>query len=162
MTFYDPEDAPRPIGPPKSELRSMLQQALVNTGGKIVDEPVPRPLDRQAEKPAPPMPSAHQIAVAIVEASRITGADPIKVATGEPNKGNGDYSLSRARTYAVLGMRAAFPGFTFLQVCRWCTASPASMQVTDGQRRKGALRWWDESAFQRVIDAAKAAPRVPA
>jgi hypothetical protein len=108
------------------------------------------------------MPSANQVAWAIVAACRETGEDPLVVA--EQRK-----PQSRARHYAFQSLKVVFPDvkvprLAFLCGCAghpvyYASESAKGMHRHVGGKRKGErrLRFWDEGVFARVIAAVKLA-----
>lgn len=109
------------------------------------------------------MPSADQIACAIIAACRETGEDPF-VVTGERRP------QSRARHYAFQALKVVFPlaireRLAFMCGCSgnpkyYAVNSSNGMQRFVAGPHKGERihRFWDEDVFARVIAAVKGAP----
>lgn len=143
MSTFDPE--PKRLSPSRTTLEGMLRDALVNTGA------TPSLAGKETINPSQPaIPSAHEIAMAIVLASRALGADPIAVARGEPNRNN-DHSTSRARTLAafMLGDRYHLP---WRIIARYVGTSESALTVVKGLRLKGQVKWWDERLFRQLCN----------
>lgn len=173
------DEKPRtaPARPPASKqaLRDMIAEAFARTEGAVrvtrvepAQTAAPTSPQAQNAEVAPPReamgqlsdspdepPSAYQVAVAIVAASRELSADPASVATGVAGRGGryADHSVPRARAYAAYAIRHCFPQNGSTAIGRWVGARLAGsyMSVIDAQRRGGQIRWWDEAVFRRVV-----------
>lgn len=159
--------------PTKSELREMLRQAVLNTGGataidgllenarnnknegssKIVNSaPVSRnPPAKVVAKID--MPTADDVATAIIVAAAETGEDPIACASRVEGM--------RCRHYAMHALSHVFPGTGRYALARMvgCQAKPqyfwknSVTHVLNGMGPGKRAKWWDEAAYQRVIEA---------
>lgn len=102
-------------------------------------------------------PTADQIAIAIVTASRIEGADPIAVAKGErdpPGNNLHRYPIARARTYAAFGLALVFPDVTESQLAFVCGCTRAGCQSFFGNKR--GVHWYDPKHAEQVAHAVRA------
>lgn len=103
------------------------------------------------------MPTADEVARAIVAAARETGACPVAIAEGE--RGNRYHpEVLRCRAYAAIALRSQFedahPTSIAHMVGVWTTATAYSyLKTLDEQRARGLLNWWDDAAFMRVVAA---------
>lgn len=100
------------------------------------------------------LPTADEVAAAIVAASAETGAKPEAVAAGAA--GNRYHpEVTRARAYAAFALRAVFEKCSAQSISKWCgSQSPAAhLSMLDIQLRAKALEWWDDKTFMRVISA---------
>jgi hypothetical protein len=103
---------------------------------------------------------AHKVAIAIVTASRLMNVNPIRVARGDIEKGNGNYSLARARAYAAIGLR---------KMTDWENAAIARMVgsrcphafLTNVQKNMKTAKWWDETVVDQVTMALFIPPQEP-
>lgn len=157
----------------KRRLQALLAEAAGNTPGARPATPVSRetpppppdapvPAQREAvESHAPPRPpTAHEIATAIVAASRALGADPLKVASGVTGMGGryADHSVPRARAYAAHAIATVFPLLTPTAIANYVKApNPNSYMAVLAHHRRNSIRWWDESVSRRVIKATREA-----
>lgn len=92
--------------------------------------------------PAPDIPTAHHVAIAVVTACRLTGEDPLDVATG---------GAKRGRMYAVRGLKLAFPHAGWPVLARLFDHNPKTLQpCLQAYERK---KWWDEHALDEVVGA---------
>ncbi len=106
------------------------------------------------------MPTADQVARAIVAAARETGEDPEACIIGAPGL--------RCRHYAMHALSRAFPavkhnkhiwakltGASSNPKYFWANSVSQKFNMAAGGPRAGkrAAKWWDEAAFERVIDA---------
>lgn len=116
-------------------------------------------------------PTADQIAHAIVAACRITGADPVAVASRETDRPSAApvlFPIARARSYAALAIQAFFPALPRAAVDRvvGCTPSSIGMFVGSLNRRikdGGCTSWYDPERLLGVVNAIpKAIARAPA
>ena len=101
------------------------------------------------------MPTADEVAIAIITASKETGADPIAVASGVKD-GIGpkpDHAVSRARAYAAYAIYKAF-GCDPISVSRMVGAgTPQSYLFTFMNRLNKGLTWWNQGIADRVRNA---------
>ena len=106
-------------------------------------------------------PSADQVAIAIITASREVGADPIDVVLGNGNAGckegggTTQYAISRARAYAAFALRTVFTQCGAVAIGRMVgSRSPSGLLASlDAQMRNKSLRWWDDKVFMRVASS---------
>lgn len=108
-------------------------------------------------------PTQRHVIAAIMAASHLTGADPVKVERGEGISGNvpdEGRQLTRARAYAALALRAVFEGFDTFEIARLCGASKVGQYFDslDHRMKRNALGWWDDEVFMAVIGAIEAVP----
>jgi hypothetical protein len=100
-------------------------------------------------------PSADTVALAIVAASRITGADPCAVARGEVSRGRGGYEVTRARAYAALALRQFDnripPKVISKLVGTKASSAPCYLGTLEFQQRQGEMKWLDRSALARIV-----------
>jgi hypothetical protein len=157
----DQPDVPRARGPSKQELRDMLRQAVLNTGGTPV-EPKRASESAKLVSASVNLPTAYQIAVAIVAAARECGVDPEGVANGL--HGPNFKETSRARGYAAIAIRTVFPDAKLTAIARWVGAGSPRVYVTilDRDRRDNRLRWWDDGVLERVTAVLRTARPEPA
>lgn len=102
------------------------------------------------------MPSANQVAWAIVAACRETGADPVAVAEGINVCGSRE--SSRARSYAAYALNELFRCGPVAIGRMVGSGAPSSFLSTlSWNLKKDKVRWWEDAAAERVIDAVKAA-----
>lgn len=106
------------------------------------------------------MPTADEVATALITACRLTGEDPENIIVARP-------SHSYARHYAFQALRVAFPevlGAALARMLRcsgneqyWSVNSNNGMARFQGGPHKGKRRhrFWDEQIFQRVIAAVR-------
>lgn len=172
--------------PSKSELRAMLHQAVVNTGGALVDNEMPSgsatksllvnakqtTFVQTAPNYSNPiqaiMPTADQVARAIVAAARETGEDPIACASGKATHTGQGLKVTdrvsraiRCRHYAMHALVRAFPGLPRETYARLvgCPGKPdkffdnSKMNVLPMKGSDRAAKWWNEAAYQRVVEA---------
>lgn len=107
------------------------------------------------------MPTAHQIAVAIVAASRETGADPVGVIRGverDPGKSVAEkQAITRARAYAARAMDRVFnrPEIAIRRsaIARYVGANKPSWESYFATLDCRPLGWWSNETFKRVVDA---------
>lgn len=106
------------------------------------------------------MPTAHEIAVAIVAAAKETGAAPIDVVLGAEREHGGIEkrdAIFRTRAYAGRAIDRVFNRPTMAiarpEIARRIGVNKPSwgsfFSAIDGRQ----LSWWDEGAFKRVVDA---------
>lgn len=106
------------------------------------------------------MPTAYEIAVAIVAACRETGAQPEAVVLGAEREHGGfpiRDAVFRARAYAGRALDRVFNRPTIAiarpEIARMIGVNKPSwgsfFSAIDGRK----LSWWDEDAFTRVVDA---------
>lgn len=123
-------------------------------GTQVAPEPENAPA---ASAGAPAMPTADEVARAIVAAARETGADPIELASGA--RGNRHHpDILRARAYAAVALRSQFSDVDWKTIARvvgvWTPATAYSyLKTLDEQRERGYLDWWSVEAYDRVIQA---------
>lgn len=132
-----------------SDPQQMLQQAV------MLARLAPRlAMGSESSKPDRP-PNAHQVAVAIVAASREMKCNPEHVASGVTTRGGRfiDHSIPRARAYAAFAIREIFPQNGATAISRWVGAKNVGgyMSMLDAQRRNGLMKWWDEAGFRRIV-----------
>lgn len=98
-------------------------------------------------------PTADQVAVIIVEAARMTGANPQDVIQGVQSFG-GHPEIPRARAYAALVIRALFPDNGSVGLGRMVGASHPKSFVSsfDYALRKGGVPWWSDADFMSLVD----------
>lgn len=108
-------------------------------------------------------PTADDVAIAIIAASKEVNADPILVASGARRSyGGGFYEITRARYYAAEALVKVFSP--------QCSAAAASRMVGVNQRPDGgnaavflsnlrqmrkanSIKWWNNGVFERVVTA---------
>lgn len=192
-TISDDRGAPQPVtgtANSKAALKAMLQAAVMNTGGVplngvVIGHPEPKAAPRPPQAAAEPsneiaksddapshvvekidMPTADEVARAIVAAARETGADPVAVAEGE--RGNRYHpEVLRCRAYAAIALRSQFEDARPTSIARmvgiWTPATAYSyLKILDEQRARGFLNWWDDAAFIRVVAAIRPGGTPPA
>jgi hypothetical protein len=105
--------------------------------------------------------NADAVAAAIVAASRETGADPLRVASGQRDlvREPMAHETSRARAYAALALREWFPTHQAMSIARVVGSQSPQVYLSVLQRRKRTFKWWDEAAFWRVLGAVEQAER---
>ena len=149
----------KPVPTSKEDLRKMLAAAVANTPGAV---PVRPALGCNSSDPDRP-PTAYQIAVAIVAAARAMGVDPCDVAMGVTTHGGryADHSIPRARAYAAFAIQRVFPHNGPTAIARWVAAKNTwgYLRVLTAQRKRGAMRWWDEAVFLGVVAKLKLAAK---
>lgn len=95
------------------------------------------------------VPTADQVAAAIVAACRFTGEDPIAVASGTRRS-------SRARHYAMHALAIRFPRCRKRALARMvgaAGASPERFWEQSGRRLKGCgAKWWRPAVCRRIAD----------
>jgi hypothetical protein len=118
------------------------------------------------------MPSATQVAWAIVAACRETGDDPIAIASGQ-SKGPSSRVTLRARHYALHALLFVFPRLPREKAAEFVGAPGRPMMFYHGSMNQVAkvvntmtgrrrANWWDEEGFERVIRAIENAGPKPA
>jgi len=94
------------------------------------------------------------VAVAIVAASRELGADPIRVASGDQNlsRPGVTFEISRARAYAALTLRRAFPDLRGPAIARMVGAHHRDVYMPNLVKAvdTGKHRWWSEAVLATV------------
>jgi hypothetical protein len=99
-------------------------------------------------------PTADQVALAIIEASRVTGANPAEVARGELGKPNENHlKISRARVYALvtlveLGCPRKLAGR--LVGIKHEGSQDAYYGTVNARLQKGELRWFDRAIVEEI------------
>ena len=104
------------------------------------------------------LPSINQISIAIVAACRETGENPPAIDGADP---------MRARHYAMHAMHRVFPDAprTYLAKCVGCKGDPKKFffnsvnqkfKVRDPVTGARMAAWWDDAAFERVIQRLRA------
>lgn len=158
---------PQPLSS-KSALRDMIARAMANTAGavpvrKIADNSVAAKVIAEpvATMNANHLPSAHQIATAIVYASREVDADPQSVAMDVTSRGGRDTELAHARAYAAFALIAVFPKASKSAIGRFVGSKVVTNYIAllEASRRRKQMRWWDERLFQRVVLRLSTTPR---
>lgn len=98
------------------------------------------------------MPTADEVAVAIVTACRETGDDPIAICGGE--------MMLRGRHYALHALVRVYPDAHVLKLVRVIGISGDAMEFWRNSKRvagktgtKKPARWWSQPALNRVIEA---------
>jgi len=103
------------------------------------------------------MPTADEVAVAIIAAAKETGADPLAVASGERRRpgAGGLAEIGRARYYAAWALHQVFDGASLPSISRMVGAeSPQNfLGNVKAQLNNGKLKWWNNGVAQRVIVA---------
>lgn len=111
------------------------------------------------------MPTADEFAVAIIAACRETGADPVDVVTGAEREHGcpieKSHAISRARLYAGRAIDKVFnrPDVAIARpvIARLVGVNKPSWESffssADIRLRAATIRWWDEAALKRVVDA---------
>lgn len=111
------------------------------------------------------MPTADEVAVAIVAACRVTREDPLKVIGREP--------MMRARHYALHSLSKVFTidGYTLARLVGcpadpkrfWDNSRQQKFKPIIGGARKGKrqAQWWNEEDFEGVIAAIRAVEHQP-
>jgi hypothetical protein len=94
---------------------------------------------------------ADTIAVAIVEASRITGADPLAVARGDLPDGQ-NFAIPRARAYAAAALSRT-TSFRGPVIARCVGSRHPLVYVAQVLREMPKTKWWDPSAVEAVLIA---------
>jgi hypothetical protein len=118
------------------------------------------------------MPSADQVAWAIVAACRETGDHPISIASGS-SRGPAPRVTLRARHYALHALLFVFPGLPREKAAKFVGAPGRPMMFYHGSMNQVAkvvntmtgrrrANWWDEEGFERVIRAIENAGPKPA
>lgn len=112
------------------------------------------------------MPTADEVAVAIVTAARLLGADPIEAITGEPKttyNRNRRLLATRARAYAARAIDKVFNGRHVYvarpAIARIVGVSPSSVNCYFPSMSALKKSWWVESIFVATVDALIAAHR---
>lgn len=107
------------------------------------------------------IPTAREVAAAIVAAARQTGADPIDVASGAERVAGCPtvkaHAIARARAYAARAIdrvfnRAEF-GIARPAIARLVGANKPSWGAFFSSLDGRQISWWDEAVFRRVVDA---------
>jgi hypothetical protein len=98
--------------------------------------------------------TAGEVARVIVAACRETGADPLAVASGEPNPPHysphrEDYSISRARGYAAVALHQA-AGISKTAAARLCGVNKVSQRTIVSLLLAHPPNWWLATALERV------------
>lgn len=106
------------------------------------------------------MPTAHEVAVAIVAASKELGADPIETLTFLPESNyerDRRQRASRARAYAARAIDKVFNRPTVVVprpvIARMIGASKVSQGAYFAALDGRPLPWWDDAVLKRVVDA---------
>lgn len=90
-------------------------------------------------------PTADDVARAILAACRETGEDPLAVASGKIDQ--------RARHYALNALKAIFPDARSRSISRMCGGPAYAFYSYSRYKVFRVAKWWDESAFERVLAA---------
>lgn len=101
-------------------------------------------------------PTANQIAHAIVAACKITGADPIAVASRESDMQNQLlFPIARARSYAALALRERFPDLPNAAVDRvvGCRTLGVFLSALMRRVKAGGMPWLDPERLAGVVQA---------
>lgn len=144
----------------KSALENMLVEAAANTARMQNGEApvlVPVPATALDEKPLRSkvghVPTADQIARAVVAAAMETGEDPLTV-------GAHPFIRLRLRHYVIHALENAFPRTPIKTLCGFVGLNKnatvfykASLREVVGRPRKAL--WWDDAALARVIAAVR-------
>lgn len=98
------------------------------------------------------IPTADEIAVAVVEACRETAEDPIACAQGE--------MMIRGRHYALHALARVYPEAHALKLVRLVGVKGDAMEFWRNSKRvagrngnQKAARWWSPAVLTRVVDA---------
>lgn len=158
----DPPPAPL-IRPPRPEAVSIFSPS--NEAPKI-DMPAAglpatavdpaKTLQRHCKDNVTTMPTADEVARAIVAAARETGEDPIACASGRVDQ--------RCRHYAMHALAHVFQGIGVESVARmvgvtgkpqvyWSRFFNNVVRPPKGQKGGHIARWWNDAAYDRVIRA---------
>jgi hypothetical protein len=97
-------------------------------------------------------PTADQIAIAVVAASRLFGADPIKVVQGALSKPGAPIPESRARPVATEALRLRFPDARKDGIFR-CLGWPAPHGAIVALRTAKTTKWWSDDLVDEVLGA---------
>lgn len=101
------------------------------------------------------MPTAHQVAVAIVTAAREMGTDPFAIATGA--SGRTHPATGRARYYAAMAINRLFECSEVACARMVGAPSPTSyLGALKFQLRHGEAQWWRPDTLDRVVAAVQA------
>lgn len=175
-------DETKPTGPSKDALRRMLADAMANTLAIQEGRPLvaskppaavlapkavknapatsgPAPLHVSQTTPAPPkgtIPTADDVARAIVAACRETGASPLNISEGA------GAPIIQARHYAIHAIEHCFPGLPARMYDAfvgapgrrggfYANSKQTVIQMVTPNRRRAT--WWREEAYARVIKA---------
>lgn len=100
-------------------------------------------------------PTSHEIAIAIVTASRRQGIDPIAVAEGQidpPGDGKKKvFPISRARIYAAFALAEVFDEISEGRIARWCGAAKYGCASFFSNKR--GTKWLDQAEVTIVVAA---------
>lgn len=101
-------------------------------------------------------PNADQVARIIVEACKVTGADPIRVASGAPYDG---HETPRARAYAALAILELFPVNGSVSIGRMVGAGTPKSYLSSFNHamRKVGIPWWSDDDFVSIVRKSGAA-----
>lgn len=103
-----------------------------------------------------PFPTADIVAVAIVAASRETGANPLRVASGQRDAQIDPmrYETSRARAYAAMALKAS-TGAGVVAIGRMVGSGQPDVYLTGIAKRVATKKhaWWSALAMERVCEA---------
>lgn len=111
------------------------------------------------------IPTADEIARAVVAAARELGVPPRAVVRGlgrwvsnKDSRNQARQEIKRARFYAALALREAFPDMPKVVIGRALGVGAAKtyLRNTEVARDAGRFdRWWSDDAFRRIVEAAR-------
>lgn len=101
-------------------------------------------------------PTADHVALAIVLASGVTGADPIVVAAGEQIYTTKDYKVPRARAYAGFALCEAFPGISAPTIAKLVgvtngNSRQAYFSSLNHRQKMGTLTWYNPEVTKSIV-----------
>jgi hypothetical protein len=93
-------------------------------------------------------PTAEQVGRVIVEASRITGCNPLDVA-GKVKSTPRDPSIARARAYAALVMEELFPENGSVSIAKMVGANSPDCYLSSFKHAmaKAGIPWWRDDVY---------------
>lgn len=100
------------------------------------------------------IPTADDVARAIIGACKETGGDPIAVAQGVGGRHPKFYPHTRARIYAAFALKKAFPDVPQTTIARLCQTqgdATAFFSQAAANARSGRANWFSDAAIDRVV-----------
>ena len=100
-------------------------------------------------------PTAEDVAVVIVAASRETGANPLRVASHQMDADCSPkaYETSRARAYAAWALKSRFPDASATAISRMVGSNTPKVYLSQLAQNRPRLSWWSKEASLRVKGA---------
>ena len=109
------------------------------------------------------VPTPYVIDIALWAAARIVGAEVSEVGdtTKKYNRSYQSTLIAHARAYAALALRAVYPDWHRVALCRAVGWGPLATAIYsfDARLRNGECPWWRDDYFMRVIEVIEQAEK---